>query len=83
MKRREFMALLGGAAIARPLAARAQQSAGKVSRIGFLGAATAAGSANAIDALRAGSVTSATLRAGTLLSSFVGQRKGTTGSDNW
>ncbi|HKO70420.1 MAG TPA: ABC transporter substrate-binding protein [Bradyrhizobium sp.] len=54
MKRREFMALVGAAATARPLGARAQQSAGKVPRIGFLGAATAAGSANAIDALRAG-----------------------------
>jgi putative ABC transport system substrate-binding protein len=53
MKRRAFITLLGGAAVASPLTARAQQ-AGKVHRIGFLGSATAAGSAKAVESFRAG-----------------------------
>src|SRR3974390_1771486 len=54
MKRREFMTLLGGAAATWPHSARAQQSADRVPRIGFLGAATAEGSAKAVDMLRTG-----------------------------
>src|SRR6266581_4228586 len=53
MRRREFITLLGGAAAWPPLAARAQQ-AGKVHRIGFLGSATAAGSAKTVESLRTG-----------------------------
>jgi putative ABC transport system substrate-binding protein len=53
MKRREFITLLGGAAVAWPLAGRAQQSA-KVARIGFLGLAPASTFATRVDALRIG-----------------------------
>jgi putative ABC transport system substrate-binding protein len=52
MRRRELITLLAGAAV-RPLVAGAQEG-GKVHRIGFLGSATAAGSAKAIESFRAG-----------------------------
>jgi putative ABC transport system substrate-binding protein len=52
-KRRELMTLVGGAAIAWPLAARAQQ-AGTVPRIGFLGAASPSTFASRLEAIRLG-----------------------------
>src|SRR5438034_11192304 len=53
MKRRDFITLLGSAAAAWPLAARAQQ-AGKIYRIGILEPIPAARNAANLDALRKG-----------------------------
>jgi putative ABC transport system substrate-binding protein len=53
MGRREFITLLGGAAVAWPLAARAQPS-GKTYRIGFLGVTSHAEWKPRVDALRTG-----------------------------
>ena len=52
MQRRDFIALLGGATIAWPLAARAQQSAMPV--VGFLRSTTRAGSVHLIKAFQQG-----------------------------
>jgi putative ABC transport system substrate-binding protein len=52
MRRREFITLIGST-VGWPFAAHAQQ-VGRIHRIGFLGSATAAGSAKAVESLRAG-----------------------------
>jgi putative ABC transport system substrate-binding protein len=53
LRRREFIAVLGAAAAAWPLAARAQQPA-KLPRIGFLGLAPASTFTTRVEALRTG-----------------------------
>src|SRR4051794_40913278 len=53
MKRRDVIKLLTGGTLAWPLAARAQP-AGRLARIGFLGAASAAGYASRVEAFRSG-----------------------------
>jgi putative ABC transport system substrate-binding protein len=53
MRRRKFIKLIGGAAVAWPLMARAQKP-GKAAKIGFLGSASASGSRGPVEAMRAG-----------------------------
>jgi putative ABC transport system substrate-binding protein len=52
--RRAFIGTLAGSLLTAPLACFAQQQRSKVARIGFLGSASADGSARSVEALRAG-----------------------------
>jgi putative tryptophan/tyrosine transport system substrate-binding protein len=51
MRRRDFISLLSGAVVGRPLVAQAQQT-GKVARIGYLGASSALLERRDLDAFR-------------------------------
>jgi putative ABC transport system substrate-binding protein len=53
MRRREFITLVGGA-IACPMGVRAQQQAGKVPRIGYLGVTSPSDRPPLLDAFRQG-----------------------------
>ena len=54
MRRREFTTLLGVAVAAWPIVARAQQPAGKLTRIGYLGVASASDGARGAEAFETG-----------------------------
>src|SRR6266566_3600129 len=54
MRRRDFIKVIGGTAVAWPFAARAQQPPGSIPRVAFLGAESASTNRHFLDAFRQG-----------------------------
>src|SRR4029078_3869479 len=72
VRRREFLSLVSGAAAAWPIAARAQQPAANVARIGYLGSARAAAFATRVEAMRGGLRDLGYVEGRTIISNFDG-----------
>jgi hypothetical protein len=81
LKRRDFIAILGGAMAAWPCAVRAQQS--RMPILGFLSGRSSGEAASAVSAFHQGWAILAIPRAGTSSSNIVGQKVGMIDCQNW